>query len=227
MPLQRSRTCSSAFRCRPGRTPTPTSTASTCTTTSSSRRTSRGGIATPAIRNSGAGSSARPRRRRIDQWLLAKFKAARAHGRARAAARSRAAVVSAVVGGDGHRRREDASRSSPRSPTTAGRSRRPPVWISTSSTSALGSEADFAGRDVNGKAASSSACSASARAKGGAAPRGSEGRGGHLRRQQLPGNLQLAVPSGTRSPAFTLGHDDGIAARDLIGADAGRAIRRA
>ena len=43
----------------------------------------------------------------------------------------------------------------------------------------------------------------------------------------LPGNMRYqAYPSGTKAPAFTVGSDDGYAARDLIAAmPAGQAAR--
>jgi len=82
----------------------------------------------------------------------------------------------------------------------------------------LGSEADFAGRDVNGKAvvlfsmlgAPNENAVRRADAKGAAAI---------LDVNMLPGNARYqAYPSGTKAPAFTVGHDDGVAARDLIAA---------
>jgi len=43
----------------------------------------------------------------------------------------------------------------------------------------------------------------------------------------LPGNARYqAYPSGTKAPAFTVGHDDGVAARDIIAAmPAGQSAR--
>jgi hypothetical protein len=84
----------------------------------------------------------------------------------------------------------------------------------------LGSEADFAGRDVRGKAvlvftmlgAPNENAVRRADAKGAAAI---------LEVSMLPGNARYqAYPSGTNAPAFTLGHDDGVAARDVIAATA-------
>ncbi|HEX7140025.1 MAG TPA: M28 family peptidase [Vicinamibacterales bacterium] len=81
----------------------------------------------------------------------------------------------------------------------------------------LGSEADFAGREVKGKAvfvfsmlgAPNEGAVRRADAKGAAAI---------FEVNMLPGNTRYqAYPSGTRAPAFTVGHDDGVAARDLIG----------
>lgn len=90
----------------------------------------------------------------------------------------------------------------------------------------LGSEADFAGRDVAGKAvfvfsmlgAPDEDAVRRADAKGAAAI---------LEVNMLPGNARYqAYPSGTKGPAFTVGHDDGVAARDLIGAmPAGQSAR--
>jgi len=90
----------------------------------------------------------------------------------------------------------------------------------------LGSEADFAGRDVTGKAvlvftmlgAPNENAVRRADAKGAAAI---------LEVNMLPGNARYqAYPSGTKAPAFTVGHDDGVAARDLIAAmPAGQAAR--
>jgi len=80
----------------------------------------------------------------------------------------------------------------------------------------LGSEADFAGRDVQGKAvfvfsmlgAPTEGAVRRADAKGAAAV---------LDVNMLPGNARYqAYPSGTKAPAFTVGHDDGVAARDII-----------
>ena len=82
----------------------------------------------------------------------------------------------------------------------------------------LGSEADFAGKNVTGKAvivfsmlgAPSEGAVRRADAKGAAAI---------LEVNMLPGNNRYqAYPSGTKAPAFTVGHDDGVAARDIIAA---------
>ena len=90
----------------------------------------------------------------------------------------------------------------------------------------LGSEADFAGRDVKGKAvlvftmlgAPNENAVRRADAKGAAAV---------LEVNMLPGNARYqAYPSGTKAPAFTVGHDDGVAARDIIAAmPAGQSAR--
>jgi hypothetical protein len=90
----------------------------------------------------------------------------------------------------------------------------------------LGSEADFAGRDVKGKAvfvfsmlgAPSENAVRRADARGAAAI---------FEVNMLPGNARYqAYPSGTKTPAFTVGHDDGVAARDMIAAmPAGQSAR--
>jgi len=82
----------------------------------------------------------------------------------------------------------------------------------------LGSEADFTGRDVKGKAVvvfsmlggPDENAVRRADAKGAAAI---------LEVNMLPGNARYqAYPSGTKAPAFTVAHDDGVAARDIIAA---------
>ena len=82
----------------------------------------------------------------------------------------------------------------------------------------LGSEADFAGKSVQGRAvivfsmlgAPNENAVRRADAKGAAAI---------LEVNMLPGNARYqAYPSGTKAPAFTVGHDDGVAARDIIAA---------
>ena len=80
----------------------------------------------------------------------------------------------------------------------------------------LGSEADFAGRDVRGKAVFafrmplSSSEEALQRAD-------SRGAAAVFNVPMLPGNMRYqAYPSGTEAPVFTLGSDDGYAVRELI-----------
>lgn len=90
----------------------------------------------------------------------------------------------------------------------------------------LGSEADFVGRDVKGKAvlvftmlgAPNENAVRRADAKGAAVV---------LEVNMLPGHARYqAYPSGTKAPAFTVGHDDGVAARDIIAAmPAGQSAR--
>ena len=80
----------------------------------------------------------------------------------------------------------------------------------------LGSEADFAGRDVCGKAVFtfrmplSSSEEALQRAD-------SRGAAAVFNVPMLPGNMRYqAYPSGTAAPAFSLGSDDGYAVQELI-----------
>ena len=90
----------------------------------------------------------------------------------------------------------------------------------------LGSEADFAGRDVKGKAvfvftmlgAPNENAVRRASDKGAAAV---------FEVNMLPGNARYqAYPARTTGPAFTVGHDDGTAARDIIAAlPAGQSAR--
>jgi len=90
----------------------------------------------------------------------------------------------------------------------------------------LGSEADFMGRDVKGKAVFTySMLGAPAET----AWRRAAGKGAAVvfDAQMLPGNMRYqAYPSGTDIPAFTLGGADGMAVRDLIAsASPGEAVR--
>lgn len=86
----------------------------------------------------------------------------------------------------------------------------------------MGTEADFAGKDVKGKAVfvytqlglvlgkSSSVQDAVKRA-------GDLGAAAIFEVSMLPGNMiYQAYPSGTQGPAFTLGNDDGTAAREML-----------
>lgn len=82
----------------------------------------------------------------------------------------------------------------------------------------LGSEADFAGRDVSGKAVF---VFGQAGLKTEGAVRRAEAKGAVVifEVNMLPGNQRYqAYPSGTKAPAFAVGSDDGFAARDLIAA---------
>src|SRR5579863_3098636 len=73
----------------------------------------------------------------------------------------------------------------------------------------LGSEEDFAGKDVRGKAVFIFGMV-------GLKP---EGAAAIFEVDMLPGNMRYqAYPAGTKAPAFTVGSDDGYAARNLIGA---------
>ena len=80
----------------------------------------------------------------------------------------------------------------------------------------LGTEADFAGKDVRGKAVfvytmlGAPETNAVKRAE-------EKGAAVVLEVSMLPGNMRYqAYPSGTQAPAFTLGNDDGTAARRMI-----------
>jgi hypothetical protein len=90
----------------------------------------------------------------------------------------------------------------------------------------LGSEADFAGRNVAGKAVF---VFNQTGLKNEGAVRRADAKGAAVifEVDMLPGNMRYqAYPSGTKAPAFTVGSDDGYAARDLIAAmPAGQAAR--
>ena len=90
----------------------------------------------------------------------------------------------------------------------------------------LGSEADFAGRDVNGKAVIVFSMLGSPN-EGAVRRADAKGAAAILEVNMLPGNARYqAYPSGTKAPAFTVGHDDGTAARELIAAmPAGQSAR--
>jgi len=80
----------------------------------------------------------------------------------------------------------------------------------------LGTEADFAGKDVRGKAVF--VYTMLGAPETGAVKRAQEkGAAVILEVSMLPGNMRYqAYPSGTQAPAFTLGNDDGAAARRMI-----------
>ncbi len=82
----------------------------------------------------------------------------------------------------------------------------------------LGSEADFIGRDVEGKAAFSH--SMFGVRDDGALPRAdAHGAAAIFDVHMLPGNMRYqAYPKNTTVPTFTVGGEDGIAVRDLIAA---------
>lgn len=82
----------------------------------------------------------------------------------------------------------------------------------------LGSEADFAGRDVKGRAVI--VFNQMGLRNEGAVRRADEkGAAVILEVDMLPGNMRYqAYPSGTKAPAFELGSGDGFAVRDLIAA---------
>jgi hypothetical protein len=82
----------------------------------------------------------------------------------------------------------------------------------------LGSEADFAAKDVTGKAVF---VFNQTGLKDEGAVRRADAKGAAVifEVDMLPGNMRYqAYPSGTRAPAFTVGSGDGYAARDLIAA---------
>ena len=90
----------------------------------------------------------------------------------------------------------------------------------------LGSEADFAGKDVRGKAVF--VFNQTGLRNEGAVRRADEkGAAAIFEVDMLPGNMRYqAYPAGTKAPAFTVGSDDGYAVRDLIAAQpAGQAVR--
>jgi hypothetical protein len=90
----------------------------------------------------------------------------------------------------------------------------------------LGSEADFVGKDVTGKAVF---VFNQTGLKNEGAVRRADAKGAAVifEVDMLPGNMRYqAYPSGTKAPAFTVGSDDGYAARDLVAVvAAGQAAR--
>src|SRR5262245_25394174 len=82
----------------------------------------------------------------------------------------------------------------------------------------LGSEADFVGKDVRGKAVF--VFNQTGLKNEGAVRRADEkGAIVIFEVDMLPGNMRYqAYPSGTKAPAFTVGSDDGYKARDLMAA---------
>jgi len=86
----------------------------------------------------------------------------------------------------------------------------------------LGSEADFAGRDVRGKAVFVFSMTG-LKLEGAVKRADAKGAAAIFEVDMLPGNMRYqAYPAGTQAPAFTVGSDDGYAARDLIAAGASR-----
>ena len=90
----------------------------------------------------------------------------------------------------------------------------------------LGSEADFAGKNVSGKAVFVFN-QTGLRDEGAVRRADAKGAVVVFEVDMLPGNMRYqAYPSGTQAPAFTVGSDDGYAARDVIAAmPAGQAAR--
>jgi len=153
------------------------------------------------------------------EWMIAKFKAA---GLADVRAQSHDLVPQwfpqtweVIVSGNGKTLSlESAQPDYGAAATSAGGLDLEAVYVG------LGSEADFAGKDVKGKAvfvftmlgAPNDNAVRRAETKGAAAI---------LEVNMLPGNARYqAYPSGTKAPAFTVGHDDGVAARDILAAAA-------
>jgi hypothetical protein len=82
----------------------------------------------------------------------------------------------------------------------------------------LGSEADFAGKDVRGKAVFVFN-QTGLRNEGAVQRADAKGAVAIFEVDMLPGNMRYqAYPSGTRAPAFEVGSDEGYAVRDLIAA---------
>jgi len=82
----------------------------------------------------------------------------------------------------------------------------------------LGSEADFAGKDVRGKAVFVFNMMG-LKPEGAVKRADAKGAAAIFEVDMLPGNMRYqAYPAGTKAPAFTVGSDDGYAARDLIAA---------
>jgi hypothetical protein len=90
----------------------------------------------------------------------------------------------------------------------------------------LGSEGDFGGKNAAGKAVFVFN-QTGLRDEGAVRRADAKGAAAIFEVDMLPGNMRYqAYPSGTNAPAFTVGSDDGYAARDLIaGMPAGQAAR--
>ena len=80
-----------------------------------------------------------------------------------------------------------------------------------------GSESDFAGREVRGKAALIFSVFGVGPAEGALQRAEAKGAAAILNVNGLPGNLQLQYTSENKIPNFSLGTEDGIQLRDLIG----------
>jgi Peptidase family M28 len=84
----------------------------------------------------------------------------------------------------------------------------------------LGSDADFAGKDVRGKAVFVFNM-VGLKPEGAVKRADATGAAAIFEVDMLPGNMRYqAYPSGTKAPAFTVGNEDGTAVRDLIAASA-------
>jgi hypothetical protein len=89
----------------------------------------------------------------------------------------------------------------------------------------LGTEADFAGKDVRGKAVFVYGMQG-LRDEGAVKRADAKGAAVIFDVSMLPGNMHYeAYPSGTSAPSLVLGNDDGTAARQMIEAAAGQAPR--
>src|SRR5438128_4613405 len=90
----------------------------------------------------------------------------------------------------------------------------------------MGSAADVAGKDLNGKGVFTYTMIGMPNVD--AVKRADEkGAAAIFEVDMLPGNMRYqAYPSGTKAPAFTVGSEDGFAARDLIAAAAGGSAPR-
>jgi hypothetical protein len=86
----------------------------------------------------------------------------------------------------------------------------------------LGSEADFAGKDVRGKAVFVFNM-VGLKQEGAVRRADAKGAAAIFEVDMLPGNMRYqAYPAGTKAPAFTVGSDDGFAARDVMAAQPAR-----
>jgi hypothetical protein len=84
----------------------------------------------------------------------------------------------------------------------------------------LGTEADFAGRDVRGKAVFVYSM-LGVQEQDAVRRADQKGAAAIFEVSMLPGNMRyIGYPSSTQAPAFTVGNDDGIAARQMIEASA-------
>ena len=138
--------------------------------------------------------------------------------RAHPAVRPGAAVDAECVERVGERRRKDARRSTRRSRITLRRARRKDGLDLEGVYVGLGSEADYASKNVRGKAVfvytqvglqlgqDWTALAKRAESKGAAA---------YLEVDMLPGNMRYqGYPANTKTPSFTIGSGDGFAVRD-------------
>ena len=150
-------------------------------------------------------------------WMLAKFKAAGLTD-VRASRSTSARNGFRSPGRSASRAAARPSCSTRPSRTTRRLARRRRDWIVEAVYVGLGCEADFAGRDVKGKAVFvfSMLGAPEERAVRRAADKGAAAV---FEVDMLPGNMRYqAYPSGTKVPVFTVGHNDGVAAREVIAA---------